>query len=259
MTRNLLSAIALCLPLAVMVGCGINDPGDPGDCNGADCSGTEECTDGDCVAPNDPVTVYDIQIEVNSPGGRIGELTIDYGAEDTVHGDTDWCIIQLSELDSVDVVYVERTEAGEENENFEAIELDVEIEEDDSTESGYIATLNDEPIEDAVIDVFVEDDGDTLVTVTGSVTWTPGQYGLVPDGDYEGSIEDYEVNTRWSQNQLYIDLNLGPEAIVTGNTFYVETDSITLNGTISEDLTEIWYHLVSYATGNELEDTLHLQ
>src|SRR3989338_2483063 len=69
-----------------------------------------------------------------------------------------------------------------------------------------------------------------------------GQCGLAPpDGDYG----TYDVTTEINNDQVWIWLGSWG-AIVTGDIFFYEDDEYLLEGQISQDLTEIYYHRVSY-------------
>ena len=81
-----------------------------------------------------------------------------------------------------------------------------------------------------------------------------GQCGLAPDGDYGNQVYTDLIN-----DQIIIDLGFPIDGIVTGNTFYNENSEGMLEGTISSDLSEIWYHLIAYESGNEWDGILTLQ
>ncbi|MBI2473194.1 hypothetical protein HYV70_01415 [Candidatus Uhrbacteria bacterium] len=81
-----------------------------------------------------------------------------------------------------------------------------------------------------------------------------GQCGLAPEGDYSGN----NVHTDLVSDQVVIDLGFPVDGIVTGDKFYNETSDGKLEGTVSADLSEIWYHLVAYESGNEWEATIKL-
>ncbi|HAU66715.1 MAG: hypothetical protein UT30_C0020G0012 [Candidatus Uhrbacteria bacterium GW2011_GWF2_39_13] len=83
-----------------------------------------------------------------------------------------------------------------------------------------------------------------------------GQCGLAPNDKY-GS---YEIVTYIADlngfDQTWIDFGGAlHEAVITGNTFYDDDGDRILEGTISDDLTEIWYH---YTDGNGHNDEVTL-
>lgn len=93
------------------------------------------------------------------------------------------------------------------------------------------------------------------------VDWTDsGDWGLAPNGTYYNEADDYysEVKTYVDEGQIYIDIVEDLVAVVRGETFSIEDEGTTYEGTISENLKKITYHTTIDWSGKESTDTFVL-
>lgn len=95
-----------------------------------------------------------------------------------------------------------------------------------------------------------------------SVSWNaPGDWGLAPNGTYyhEEAQHEADVKTYIAQGQILLRDDGDIVGAVTGSSFAWTTEGGTIysNGSISDDLGTISYHMVT-ASGNEYDWTLTL-
>jgi hypothetical protein len=204
-----------------MVGCSETDGQSTQD-QGAD-------ADVDADADSDSDSDFRATVSMVSPEGRTGTFymtdewfSVNKRDDDIVCTDTEECIVEVTKTDDYDVWF----DGGE---GYDSLTLEVEVTEEDH---------------EAVFDL----------------EWGEGEHGLTPCGDYESDVfgGEMQICTSWSDDQIEINLDIGPEPIVTGNTFFYNVDGTTVEGSISEDLEEIWIH-DSYANGTEREGTAYLR
>jgi len=101
------------------------------------------------------------------------------------------------------------------------------------------------------------DDNGTVV----ELNWTEeGSWGLAPNGAYVDSSNDSvrAVETGLDGDRVFMNMGLNVMVHVTGAAFYGEKPGVTLEGTISDDLSLITYKLEA-SNGNVSEGTLTKQ
>jgi hypothetical protein len=214
----------LALTLTLMVGCSETDGQSTQD------QGADADVDADADSDSDSDTDFLSTFNIVAPEGRTGTFymtdewfSVNKRDDDIVCADTEECIVEVTKTDDYDIWF----DGGE---GYDSLTLAIEVMEKDH---GMVFDL----------------------------AWGEGEHGLTPEGVYSGShYSDLEIFTGWEDDQLTINLDIGSHAIVTGSTFAFDEDGDMVEGTITEDRTEIWLHVVyNNGEGNEREDTLSLE
>ncbi|MBI4435326.1 hypothetical protein HY630_01510 [Candidatus Uhrbacteria bacterium] len=125
----------------------------------------------------------------------------------------------------------------------------------EETGNYFVATFGETFICVPQTQLVTESDDGNVVSVDDA--WTgEGVCGLAPNGEYSGWDVDTDIGSLNGFDQVWITVD-NYMAVITGSDFFYEDDEYLLEGWVSDDLNEVYFHRV-LETG-EYEQTIYLE